>query len=52
MIITKMFCRTLANARDINNGNEVKPIGETGGDVRQQPATDALPNAGSSRDSS
>jgi hypothetical protein len=42
----------LANTKDVNSGNEMKPMVEIGGDVRQQAATDTLPNAGSSRESS
>jgi hypothetical protein len=52
MIITKTFCRMLANTKDVNCGDEAKPVGETGGDVRQQAATDAIPKAQSPQESS
>jgi hypothetical protein len=51
MIATKGFCRAVAGTKDVKSVNEVKPMGETLGDIRQSAAKDALPKAEGSRDS-
>lgn len=45
MILTKRVSRALADTKDVNSINEMKPIGETAGDIRQLAAKDALPKA-------
>jgi hypothetical protein len=45
MIPTKRFCRTLADTKDVNSINGMKPMGEMVGGIRQPTAKDALPKA-------